>query len=237
MRLQRRSLVMATSQVFPLFPTPVGVYNFGKDYHDINESIVKDILKEQKSDPEGQIRSNMGGWHSNKGLEKRYESFKILKAQIEDCVNDYARNTGHTDGLEVENLWTNINKSGDMNMGHHHALSACTGVYYPIQEIIDNGFKKPNLKYNYNYTDNAVLSPGSWNGVDGGCITFQDPAYGKKIQLPKGENPSPYTLEFFHLYPTAGVLVVMPSHLIHHVTPFREENKTRISISFVCVVR
>ena len=46
---------MATSQLFPLFPTAVGLYNFGKDYHEINESLVKDVFTELKKDPEGQI--------------------------------------------------------------------------------------------------------------------------------------------------------------------------------------
>ena len=218
---------MATSQVFPLFPTAVGVYNFGEEYHEVNKSLVKDVFVEQERDPEGQIRSNMGGWHSNKGLEKRYDSFKTLRSQIEDCVNDYCRQTGHTDGLGIENLWANVNKKGDMNMGHHHGLSACTGVYYPVTEIVDG-------KEEYEYCDTVSLLPGSWNGEDGGCITFQDPSYGRKIQLEHSGLASPYSLEFYHLYPTPGVLIVMPSYLIHHVSPFTEENKTRISISFVC---
>ena len=101
---------MATRQVFPLFPTPVGVYNFGKDYHEINESLVRDVFTEQEIDPVGHERSNMGGWHGRMKMEQRYESFKTLRLQIEDCVNDYCRQTGHTDGLEIENLWANINE-------------------------------------------------------------------------------------------------------------------------------
>ena len=55
---------MATSQVFPLFPTAVGVYNFGKEYHEVNKSLVKDVFTEQETDPVGHECSNMGGWHS-----------------------------------------------------------------------------------------------------------------------------------------------------------------------------
>ena len=220
---------MATRQVFPLFPTPVGVYNFGKDYHEINKSLVRDVFIEQEEDPVGHERSNMGGWHGRMQMEERYDSFKTLRLQIEDCVNDYCRQTGHLDGLEIENLWANVNKKGDMNMGHHHGMSACTGVYYPINEIVDE-------KHIYEYSDSVTLSPGSWNGNDGGSLCLQDPAYGQNIQLKFKQslgNPSPYTLEFLHFYPVAGVLIIMPSHLIHHVTPFKED-KTRISISFVC---
>ncbi len=67
---------MATSQVFPLFPTAVGVYNFGKDYHEINESLVRDVFIEQEEDPEGHQRSNMGGWHGRMKMEERYDSFQ-----------------------------------------------------------------------------------------------------------------------------------------------------------------
>ena len=228
MKLHRENLVMATSQVFPLFPTAVGVYNFGEDYHEVNKSLVEDVFTEQERDPEGHTRSNMGGWHGRMKMEQRYDSFKTLRLQIEDCVNDYCRQTGHTDGLEIENLWANINEKGDMNMGHHHGMSACTGVYYPINEIVDG-------KEIYEYSDNVILLPGSWDGKNGGSLCLQDPAYGQNIQLKfkPSDNPSPYTLEFFHFYPVAGVLIVMPSYLIHHVTPFKED-KTRISISFVC---
>ena len=217
---------MAIRQVFPLFPTAVGVYNFGKEYHEVNKELVKDIFEEQKVDPVGHERSNMGGWHGRMKMEQRYDSFKTLRLQIEDCVNDFVKNIGFKDGLEIENLWANINNKGDMNMGHHHGRSACTGVYYPINEIVDE-------KHIYEYCDEVSLLPGSWDGKNGGSLCLQDPAYGQKIQLEKNPNPSPYTLEFLHVYPVAGVLIVMPSHLIHHVTPFKED-KTRISISFVC---
>ena len=226
MKQHKGNLVMATSQVFPLFPTAVGVYNFGKDYHEINESLVRDVFTEQEIDPVGHERSNMGGWHGRMKMEERYDSFKVLRKQIEDCVNDFIQNIGYKDGLEVENLWANVNKKGDMNMGHHHGMSACTGVYYPINEIVDG-------KHKYEYCDSVSLLPGSWDGIDGGSLCLQDPAYSQKIQLEKITNPSPYTLEFLHFYPVAGVLIIMPSHLIHHVTPFKED-KTRISISFVC---
>tara|TARA_Y100001938_G_scaffold138267_1_gene203476 strand:- start:34 stop:702 length:669 start_codon:yes stop_codon:yes gene_type:complete len=217
---------MAIRQVFPLFPTGVGVYNFGKEYHEVNKQLVKDIFEEQKVDPVGHERSNMGGWHGRMKMEQRYDSFKILRLQIEDCVNDFVENIGFKDGLVIENLWANINNKGDMNMGHHHGRSACTGVYYPINEIVDG-------KHKYEYAENVSLMPGSWDGKNGGSLCLQDPSYGQKIQLEKSPNPSPYTLEFLHVYPVAGVLIVMPSHLIHHVTPFKED-KTRISISFVC---
>ena len=37
---------MGDNKLFPTFPTPVILYNFGQESHDLNISLVKDILKE-----------------------------------------------------------------------------------------------------------------------------------------------------------------------------------------------
>ena len=94
---------MVDSKLFPSFPVPVILYNFGKQSHDLNVSLVKDILNEKKSDGDGKVASNMGGWHSTLKMEERYPSFKTLRDKIEECSNDYCRQTGYEDGLIVEN--------------------------------------------------------------------------------------------------------------------------------------
>ena len=102
---------MVDNKLFPSFPVPVILYNFGKESHDLNVSLVKDILNEKKSDGDGKVASNMGGWHSTLKMEERYPSFKTLRDKIEECSNDYCRQTGYEDGLIVEKLWANINLS------------------------------------------------------------------------------------------------------------------------------
>ena len=52
---------MVDNKLFPSFPVPVILYNFGKESHDLNVTLVKDILKERKSDGDGRIASNMVG--------------------------------------------------------------------------------------------------------------------------------------------------------------------------------
>ena len=226
MRLQARSLVMVSNTLFPTFPVPVILYNFGKESHELNISLVNDILKERKSDGDGRIASNMGGWHSTLKMENRYESFKILRDKIEECSNDYCKQTGHEDGLIVEKLWGNVSGPGDINMPHHHGASALTGVYYPLYEMVNGEMK-------VNYQNNPQLLPGSWDGKRGGTVVFHDPVYGQKIRLRKKPKVSPFTVEHYHLYPISGLLAVFPAHLIHTVTPFKD-NKIRMSISFVC---
>ena len=53
---------------------------------------------------------------------------------------------------------------------------------------------------------------------------------GKKVHLIK-DKATPYNVDFYHLYPTASVLVLFPTYLLHMVLPFKAD-KTRVSISF-----
>jgi len=216
---------MATSKLFPLFPIPVSVYNFGQESHQLNLSLVDDILTERKNNS-GVIRSNMGGWHSKTKMEEKYESFSLLKQQITLCVNRYIEEIGFESGLEVDKLWTNINKTGDFNIYHDHPGSICTGCYYPVNEIV-------NGKANYDYKEDVSLKPSVWDGKKGGSLVLHDPSYGQKggLSVKKKKEPGPYSLENYHLYPTAGVLVIFPAYLFHTVCPFKDK-KTRVSISF-----
>ena len=213
---------MVTS--LPLFPIPICLYNYGEDSHELNIQLVTDILSESDRDPRGKQNSNFGGWHSKSDLEIKYPSFNSLRKKIEESANDYCIRHGYQSGLTCENLWANINETGDMNVGHHHNRSALSGVYYPVEYIIDN-------KCNFNYTKGNPIQPGIWDGKKGGSIYFQDPSYGLKAGLRKGGKPNAYTLDAYHTYPVAGLLIIFPSYLIHCVTPFKEKLK-RISISF-----
>ena len=217
---------MEISKLFPTFPTPIILYNYGQDSHDMNVSLLESIFKEKDNDKDGNVASNMGGWHSKLKMEERYSSFQLLKDKIEECSNDYCRQTGYKEGLVVERLWANVSGPGDINMPHHHGRSCLTGVYYPLNELKDN-------KMECRYVKEASLLPGSWDGKNGGSVVFTDPAYGQKIRLEEGDDVSPFTVQHYHLYPVAGLLAVFPAHLIHTVTPFKDK-KVRVSISFVC---
>ena len=224
MRLLRRSLVMVVSRSVSLFPIPIGLYNFGKENHELNVGLVNDILIESSEDVDGNLRSNLGGWHSKNNLEERYDSFVLLRKQIEISINDYCLKHGFLDGLICGGLWSNINESGDMNVAHHHGNACLTGVYYPCESIIDD-------KVKFNYTDKSPLFTGRWDGKKGGSLCFQDPSFALKTRLKKSKSPSSFTIDHYHIYPTSGLLAVFPSYLIHTVIPFRE-NKKRLSISF-----
>lgn len=228
MQLQEKNLVMENNcafKAFPLFPIPVGVYNFGENNHELNLDLIADITTEITNDPDGEDHSNMGGWHSKTDLEEKHRSFRILRSIIEDCGNNYATIHGYKPGLICSDLWANINSSGNMNFPHHHGTSALTGVYYPIESI-----KGDSPNFNYLDLDSVALKPGTWDSVNGGSLVFQDPSYGMKIHLLK-EKATAYNIDFYHVYPTASILVLFPTYLTHMVLPFTED-KTRVSISF-----
>jgi len=226
MRLHKKSLVMEHRSL-PIFPIPIGLYNFGEDQHALNVRLISDILTEQSEDPQGQVRSNMGGWHSADYQEKIHkDSFGRLSAIIEEKANHYCKLHGYKTGLISSNLWANINESGDFNLSHHHGASALTGVYYPAGSIVDGSVQ-------FNYSTGVYLKPGTWDGEHGGSIVLYDPAYSQKTKLVKDcDNPSPYTFDTYYTYPIAGLLILFPSYIIHTVTPFKE-NMKRVSISFV----
>lgn len=210
--------------LLPLFSVPVGVYNLSESSHKMNSNLITDIYKEKEKNPKGVQNSNFGGWHSEAGLEEKYFSFSELKSKIEECADHYCETFGFVGGLECFDLWANVSGPCNMNFPHHHSQSALAGVYYPIESITEG-------KRNFNYQQGEVfLEPGNWNRKDGGSFVVYDPSYSKKIHLEPGAE-TPYTTSMYHMYPTSGVLVLIPTYLIHTVIPFKED-KERVSISF-----
>jgi hypothetical protein len=207
----------------PIFPIPIGFINFGESHHDLNMQLVEDSLKDMNDDPIGEDHSNMGGWHSKPGLEKKYSSYENLCNILTECGNNYCKMHGYKTGLKCLDIWSNINKSGDLNFFHHHGTTSLAGVYYPIKEIIGDDWI-------FDYSQDNPIKAGTWDNKNGGSLVFQDPAYGKKVNLLKDKS-TPFNIDFYHLYPSSSVLVLFPSYLLHMVLPFYED-KVRLSISF-----
>ncbi len=216
-------------EVFPgmhgLFASPVLTLNFTESVHGMNEQLVADIATECEKDPKGIVQSNFGGWHSKYGIEKDYQSFINLKSIVTGFANSYCDNCGWAKGLECSDLWANINGPGDINFPHQHNLSSLSAIYYPI------GWLDGEETF-YNYHEETVwLQPQTCNGVDGGSLTFYDPNHGKRIHLDPVRDEW-HTVSAMHIYPTADLLILFPTYLVHSVNPFKEPNRKRISISF-----
>ncbi len=210
------------SRIVNLFPTPVGLYNMGEDSHPMNKSLISDIFKEKKIDSRGVMYSNLGGWHSKPGLEEKYESFDILRENVQKCVDIYCTSTNWVPSKITpiaQSFWANVSSSGDMNIPHNHTGAFLSGVYYPLGEIKDKKASYNYQDWSLNYYNKPFISPGNYtHSKGGGSLIFYGPSHHRNN---------------CHIYPTAGVLLLFPSHLSHMVTPFKED-KTRISISFNC---
>jgi len=213
----------------PVFPTPIGIYNFGATNHDLNCSLVDDAFKEYELDSEGKVFSNVKGWHSRSGLEREYRSFEKLKSLIEKSAKHYCEFYGYHSEINCNDLWVNLNKKNNYNLIHHHGSSYLTGVYYPAKSIVDN-----IPVFNYTNSEKSLLNPGVYSGDknDGnGTLYFLSPSYSDCRTLYK-KDINEYTTDTYHIYPTSSVLMIFPSYLLHGVNPF-DEDYTRISISFV----
>lgn len=218
--------IQINSTSMGLFSVPIKIFNFSKKLHELNTLLVDDIVSEVSSDSKGIRTNNVGGWHSQYGLDCKYESFKSLLKIVEDCGNVYCEDFGYVRDIKCKESWVNINGAGDIILPHQHNSSALTAVYYPVGNVDDTSME-------YNYVDGDVyLKPQAYNGIDGGSLTFFDPSHGKKIHLIT-DREDWHNVNTMHIYPTAGVLVLFPTYLIHSVNPFQEKNKRRISISFV----
>ena len=50
--------------------------------------------------------------------------------------------------VTLDQLWANINESGDLNLAHHHGRASLAGVYYPVDYLTNSNEYYFN---NYNY--------------------------------------------------------------------------------------
>ena len=70
----------------PLFPSPLGYCNFGNANKIFNKRLIDDIEDHMSKDAKGGNRTfkkNQSSWQSESDLEHLYESFSILRDDIE----------------------------------------------------------------------------------------------------------------------------------------------------------
>ena len=97
------------SRSLPLFPIPISIFNYGEDNHEMNISLVTDILNENQRDTKGQVRSNMGGWHSKSNLEilrLLFQGWENADASINSSIQVIYRIKNYYDDKENENKIT-----------------------------------------------------------------------------------------------------------------------------------
>ena len=150
----------------PLFASPFGYSNFGEENRELNQQLIKDINYDRSVDTgkERSFKHNDSSWQSFPTMETKYNSFEILREQIQYALKPIMKHSGFeeevVDNCKVENLWANlIFDAGGYSTPHFHGSGKTlwSGVYYPQgmgeeennldefkEEIYVDEFKKKN---------------------------------------------------------------------------------------------
>jgi len=129
------------------FSIPIYVKDLSNHKH-INKKVLKDIIKLNKLNKKGIIRSNSLGWHSETNLHTK-EEYKILFNEIYKMQEEiYKSENYHVDTTpQCEEMWANINCKYSYNKEHFHTNSLWSGVYYiKVSENCGNLFLKDPVR-------------------------------------------------------------------------------------------
>ena len=101
------------------FSTPVWASKI-RDFEKTNTEILSYILELQKKDPEGIIKSNFIGWHSNNfnlndDIPKKFTN--SLSENINEALTDMNWDL-ESQTVKITSMWAIINKEGAFNQTH-----------------------------------------------------------------------------------------------------------------------
>ena len=196
---------MKNYQIYKLFATPVFHFRV-ENYQELNKELENYILNLKKKDEKGQKKSNAGGWHSHnfnltnditaKKIAKIFEKF-YKKVIINEMGWKYDSNR-----VNIEGMWSIINKKGSFNIQHNHPNAYLSSAYY-------------------------VRHPEK-----SGSIKFFDPREQKSIRYPKIKKYGELSAATVEIAPKEGDLLIFPSYLYHAVTEnLSEQDRIIISFN------
>jgi len=216
----------------PLFASPFGYANFGEENRELNKQLIKDINYDKSID-DGKDRSfkhNDSSWQSYPTMETKYNSFEILREQIQYAIKPIMKHSGFeeevVDNCKVENLWANlIFDAGGYSTPHFHGSGRTlwSGVYYP------HGLKENNNLDEFKEEEWIQLGFGRGDGL----LILYDPAKLVKAQVYKPFETGEYYGQEISVIPRESLLVLFPAWMSHMVTPLTKK-ENRYSISFAC---
>ena len=197
---------VADQRVQILFGTPVILANL--EDQELNASLEESILRRRSEHP-GFIRHNRGGWHSDMdflnwgGDAARRLALKVLELADANTF-DKAAGPEARHNWFVE-AWANVNEAGALNLPHSHSgSSGCfwSAVYYVKAAAGDGG-------------ELVLYDPrGPAVSMHAPTLSFKNCGGEKEAML----------------RPSAGMLVLFPSWLVHAVSPWKGGN-VRISVA------
>ncbi|TDJ32903.1 MAG: hypothetical protein E2O56_04445 [Gammaproteobacteria bacterium] len=157
------------------------------DHDKLNQDLVENIRRLQKSDPKGELKSNILGWQSKRNLHTLAE-FSVLTEIIGESLIKLARQLMIRKGMAwTFDMWVNLSPAQAYNMPHIHSESHISGVYY------------------------VRVPPGS------SSIFFRDPRVQSRILKLPVEKESPLHASKLFVQPEEGKMYLFPSWLEHGV--------------------
>ena len=186
-----------------LFPTVVHEVTV-KNFKSIKKDLVNYVYEQKQRDSQGVSFSNVGGWQSGPS----YSNFdNILLTTITETLIPYFSNNvlDMSKKIQYNGLWMNINRKGDYNTSHDHAMCHLAGVFW--------------LKTPKNCGNIHFFSPHSF--THGSEMQRYTEDFQKKTNV--------YSSYWFS--PVEGSILVFPACLIHRVDS-NQSDEDRISASF-----
>lgn len=116
-----------------LFTTPIWHWHYPGSFADAAAKCI-----EMSETIEGRQRSNRGGWQSNPILIDEIPELFVVRDFVNNCLREAEHNAEFKYGcqlkLEIQEdmngVWINVNRKGDLNYPHQHPNSAFSFVCY-----------------------------------------------------------------------------------------------------------
>ena len=111
-----------------LFPVPIQITELELDI----DSLIEFCYEMKHKDEKGIQRTNLGGWHSDNIFNETHTEFVELKNKIEEEANIYHHEIQlkKAHDQKIDNIWVNINQTGNLNEFHDHPFSCVSGAFY-----------------------------------------------------------------------------------------------------------
>ena len=173
------------------FVTPIAQIRLS-EAPEINPELAA-AIRDKAANDAGQVRSNVGGWHSEDDLltwpGAAVQALDTAMRQAVDHMMALVTQRQQLETSQTSKAWANICRAGNYHLPHSHATYHWSGVYY-----VDAGRPAPD-------------HPQS------GVLEFQDPR-GAVEMAGTPANPFGRTVP---VTPQDGMMVVFPSWLLHWV--------------------
>jgi len=190
------------TQVIGKFATPIWTGIVDR-FEEENKSLLNYINDIKKENPKGTQKSNNLGWHSP-DLDLNNTTIKNFFSKISPMLKEVSDDMCwnlKNFQVKITSCWSIINQKFASNAGHIHANSLISSAYYI--------------------------------GAEKNCgkIVFDDPRPAATIKKGPYRSIGNWNQGNITIEPEAGLLVMFPSYLVHHVQPNMSE-KERIIFSF-----